>query len=146
MEKEMDRFSIRVWDNYRECYLGEIEKTVVAEDGTEWTFPAWIIPNGGIITVTGINRNPERFAREQYTGIKDCTGKPVFVGDTIRVAIPADKANWYKAKEGIFEITEELDGFDVFSLDFNPVSGYSCITHIIDFGFEVIGNVHEVTR
>lgn len=30
----MNRFKIRVWDNYKKCYLGEIEKTIVAEDGT----------------------------------------------------------------------------------------------------------------
>ena len=63
----MSRFKIRVWDNDKKCYLGEIEKTIVAEDGTEHTFPAWVIPNGGIITLTGIDRNPERFVKEQGT-------------------------------------------------------------------------------
>lgn len=132
----MNRFKIRVWDNYKKCYLGEIEKTIVAEDGTEYTFPAWIIPNGGIITLTGIDRNPRRFVKEQGTTGEDKNGKQIFEGDRCRI--------WDADGE---EYISEIKWRGALSVDVNNVDwDYSTLEWAFDRDIteiEVIGNIHE---
>lgn len=132
----MSRFKIRVWDNDKKCYLGEIEKTIVAEDGTEYTFPAWIIPNGGIITLTGIDRNPERFVKEQGTTGEDKNGKQIFEGDRCRVwdAYGEEYCSAIKWDGGLV-IHVHNSEWDYATLEW---AFDGDITEI-----EVIGNIHE---
>lgn len=132
----MDRFAIRVYDKERRCYLGEFRKTVVCEDGTEYTFPAWIIPNGEIITLCTINDNPERFVKEQGTTGEDKNGKQIFEGDRCRVwdADGEEYLSEIKWRGGITVDIKSLDG-DYTTLEW---AFDRDITEI-----EVIGDIHD---
>lgn len=137
----MNRFKIRVWDNKRKCYLGEIEKTVIAEDGTEYTFPAWMIPNEGIITLVGIDRNPERFVKEQGTTAEDKNGKQIFEGDIVKT-IWHEHIPWTGLTEPVehcFEVYCHGIGLSIRNIR-------TKINHIMwkSIDYEVIGNIHEV--
>lgn len=57
---------------------GKSKRLSLLKMGQSILSPAWIIPNGGIITLTGIDRNPKRFVKEQGTTGEDKNGKQIF--------------------------------------------------------------------
>ena len=128
--------------------------------GASWvkqTGNPYIFPFNGIVAMkragesTGHIRDEdfsEFYTLEQHNGKKDMDGTKIFAGDVVAV-YPDDHWDGSLGKEARFLVTKEMNFLGMqFSVD--HISGYECITHILESDDEeiwanakIIGNIHE---
>lgn len=82
------------------------------------------------------DKNNERFALMQYTGLKDISGKEIYEGDII-------KAVYFARWIGTVEFCEENAAYILKDIEKMPYRDDYVFLSQFDDGFEVLGNICE---
>ena len=133
-----DRNKYRVYDKDMKCYLRPIEKSVVCEDGTEYTFFAFFdAKKPGVVRSLHYCMNENWFIVEQCTGIAYCKNL-IFEGD--RFFVVENKKSYFATIKfvygGFYIVPDGADDEMLIPID--------CINDNNMIDFEYTGNIHEV--
>ena len=83
-----------------------------------------------------IDREGERFALCQYTGLKDKNNREIYEGDVIKAI---SFARWI----GVVEYSDENQAFIFNDLDKKYRGNSTVFMNQFDDGFEILGNIYE---
>ena len=128
----MQEVKFRAWDKLEECMYTNVQNGIY-EDPDDWLY------FGDILGL-------ERFEIMQFTGLKDANDIEIYEGDILKI-IPINLEHY---PISLFFV-RKIDSPWGTTYTWEPISGYECSTHIMDWDSEnkkhlnvkVIGNIFK---